>query len=109
MLHEVERQKANKLYSSKRWRKLRKEVLSDNPMCMCPADCGLEATVVDHIEPHRGDMKLFWDRRNLQALAKRCHDSWKQKLEGGRSYDPLKGTDITGQPLDPDHPWYEER
>ena len=21
-------------------------------------------TVVDHIKPHRGDMKLFWDRGN---------------------------------------------
>jgi 5-methylcytosine-specific restriction endonuclease McrA len=34
----------------------------------------MPATVVDHIVPHRGDPKLFWDRSNWQALCKRCHD-----------------------------------
>ena len=29
---------------------------------------------VDHIIPHRGDQKLFWDRNNWQALCKPCHD-----------------------------------
>jgi 5-methylcytosine-specific restriction protein A len=33
-----------------------------------------KATVVDHIIPHRGDEKLFWDRDNWQALCKSCHD-----------------------------------
>lgn len=35
----------------------------------------MAATVVDHIIPHRGDQKLFWDRSNWQALCKSCHDS----------------------------------
>jgi len=30
--------------------------------------------VVDHIQPHRGDQLLFWDRTNWQTLCKRCHD-----------------------------------
>jgi len=80
-------------------------------MCQCP-NCnrkGLPAEVVDHIEPHRGDARLFWKYANLQALAKKCHDSWKQKQEGGRGYDPLKGGDEQGNPNDPNHPWYEER
>ena len=34
----------------------------------------VKATVVDHIIPHRGDQKLFWDRGNWQALCKRHHD-----------------------------------
>ena len=33
------------------------------------------ATVVDHIVPHRGDRKLFWDEKNWQPLCKRCHDT----------------------------------
>ena len=33
-----------------------------------------KATVVDHIQPHRGDPKLFWDQSNWQSLCKRCHD-----------------------------------
>ena len=32
------------------------------------------ATVVDHIIPHRGDKKLFWDERNWQALCESCHN-----------------------------------
>lgn len=32
------------------------------------------ATVVDHIIPHRGDQRLFWDRSNWQPLCKQCHD-----------------------------------
>ena len=34
----------------------------------------MKATVVDHIVPHRGDPKLFWDTDNWQALCKQCHD-----------------------------------
>ena len=30
---------------------------------------------LDHIIPHRGDRRLFWDRNNWQALCKSCHDS----------------------------------
>lgn len=35
----------------------------------------MKATVVDHIVPHRGDDRLFWDEENWQALCKNCHDS----------------------------------
>lgn len=60
------------------------------------------ATVVDHIVPHRGDMKLFWDRDNWQALCKACHDSHKQRLEkSGR----VAGCDLAGLPSDPGHHW----
>jgi 5-methylcytosine-specific restriction protein A len=34
----------------------------------------VKATVVDHIVPHRGDVKLFWDENNWQSLCKSCHD-----------------------------------
>lgn len=37
--------------------------------------------VADHIKPHRGDPKLFWDIDNLQCLCRSCHDSDKAKLE----------------------------
>ena len=32
------------------------------------------ATVVDHIIPHRGDQRLFWDQTNWESLCKECHD-----------------------------------
>jgi 5-methylcytosine-specific restriction enzyme A len=40
------------------------------------------AEVVDHIKPHKGDMKLFWDSNNWQGLTKRDHDR-KTALEDG--------------------------
>jgi 5-methylcytosine-specific restriction enzyme A len=40
------------------------------------------AEVVDHIVPHHGDMKLFWDRKNWQGLTKSDHDR-KTALEDG--------------------------
>jgi len=40
--------------------------------------------VADHIVPHRGDAKRFWDRANLQCLCAHCHNTVKQTMEGGR-------------------------
>ena len=59
-----------------KWQRERKRFLLHNPLC---ATCRREgrlmpATVVDHIVPHRGDERLFWDRTNWQPLCKPCHD-----------------------------------
>ncbi|MEO4040348.1 HNH endonuclease signature motif containing protein [Hoeflea sp. CAU 1731] len=43
--------------------------------------CGKPAKVVDHIIPHKGDRKLFWDRSNWQPLCTPCHSSKKQRQE----------------------------
>ena len=58
------------------WQKARKQYLSAHPLCvMCMKEGQYrKATVVDHIIPHRGDEKLFWDRSNWQSLCKRHHD-----------------------------------
>jgi 5-methylcytosine-specific restriction endonuclease McrA len=37
--------------------------------------------VIDHIIPHRGDERLFWDESNLHAVSKAYHDSTKQSEE----------------------------
>ena len=70
------------LYATSRWRKLRQTQLFKEPLCaMCKAQGRItEATVVDHIEPHRGDMDKFW-HGPFQSLCKRCHDSHKQRFE----------------------------
>ena len=59
-----------------RWRRARKAFLGRHPLCVeCQRDGKLTpATVVDHIVPHRGDQKLFWDQTNWQPLCKDCHD-----------------------------------
>lgn len=45
------------------------------PFCRSCAERGerTKATEVDHIIPHKGDMRLFSDKNNLQSLCKRCH------------------------------------
>ena len=59
-----------------RWRKARAAFLQRNPLCNECMKHGMltPATVVDHVIPHRGDQKLFWDEDNWQALCKSCHD-----------------------------------
>ena len=39
------------------------------------------ASVVDHRIPHRGDMKLFWDKGNWQSLCGPHHSGEKQRQE----------------------------
>lgn len=62
-------------YNSK-WQRDSKSYLKDNPLCvMCKRNGKyVQATVVDHIVPHRGNQKLFWSHSNWQALCKPCHD-----------------------------------
>ncbi|WP_246549152.1 HNH endonuclease signature motif containing protein [Ancylobacter oerskovii] len=60
------------------------------------------AVVVDHIEPHRGDQRLFWDTDNWQPLCEPHHNSTKQREEH-RGFGI--GSDLRGRPLDPKHPW----
>ena len=64
-------------YGSK-WREARAAFLASHPVC---AFCGAIATVVDHIVPHRGDLKLFWRRSNWQPLCASCHNGAKQSAE----------------------------
>lgn len=62
--------------ASKRW-------LDEHPLCV---ECmrrllTVAATVVDHIIPHRGNRRLFWDRTNWQSLCETCHN---KKTGGGQ-------------------------
>jgi len=73
----------------RRWRATSKGFLRAHPFCQC-ADCDegrkalTPATVVDHVIPHRGNMAVFWDPLNWQAMAKRCHDRkrWRESIVG---------------------------
>jgi 5-methylcytosine-specific restriction endonuclease McrA len=95
------------LYKTKQWKLLRERQLQKQGMCECPHCKGakLEANVVDHITPHKGDRKLFFNSKNLQSMAKECHDAFKQSQEkGGAGF--LQGCDKYGNPLSREHEWY---
>ena len=68
-----------------RWQKARAGFLLAHPLCAAHGERGetVAANVVDHIIPHRGDMRLFWDSGNWQALCKRCHDIKTATEDGG--------------------------
>ena len=91
------------LYETASWIKRRKHQLLIEPLCRYCKDMGrvTAATVADHVVPHRGNPEAFFTGE-LQSLCATCHSGPKQREEvTGRK----SGADISGVPLDPDHPW----
>lgn len=58
------------LYYNVKWEKLRKKKIAINPLCEF---CNAAGEDVDHIIDHKGNLKLFYDLKNLQTLCKSCH------------------------------------
>jgi len=98
------------LYSSKRWRALRAQALTrDLFRCQRPG-CGVQLTagrsdktsaVVHHVQPHKGDLELFFDLGNLEAVCWSCH-SGEIQSEEKLGFDSTIGAD--GWPVDPRNP-----
>lgn len=76
--HDQNRPSARERGYTTAWQKARAAFLKLHPFC---EKCGGEATIVDHIIPHRGDQARFWDRHNWQPLCTPCHSSAKQREE----------------------------
>lgn len=77
-----------KLYNLPQWRGphgARRAQLSRQPLCENCLKHGLvvAADTVDHLIPHKGDMRLFLDPENLASLCASCHSSDKQRVEKG--------------------------
>ena len=70
---------------------------------MCEAE-GIthEATVVDHVVPHRGDYQLYWFGA-VQGLCDLHHNSHKKQLE---RHGFVRDIGADGWPLDPGHAVY---
>jgi 5-methylcytosine-specific restriction protein A len=66
------------------WQQARAGFLRKHPLCASHEKKGevVAATVVDHIDPHKGDKAKFWERTNWQPLCKPCHDR-KTVIEDG--------------------------
>jgi 5-methylcytosine-specific restriction protein A len=65
------------------WHKSRRQFLGQHPLCVvCESEGRIEpATVVDHIIPHKGDWRVFWDESNWQSLCEHHHNQ-KTAREG---------------------------
>ncbi|ETT46284.1 HNH endonuclease [Paenibacillus odorifer] len=68
-----------------KWKLARIRYLRHHPLCVHCEERGedIAATVVDHIIPHKGDMRLFWDIKNWQPLCATCHGIKTAKEDGG--------------------------
>ncbi|MBU1567700.1 MAG: HNH endonuclease [Proteobacteria bacterium] len=94
-----------------KWQKARAEFIHDHPLCAhCVKRSILTpAEVVDHINPHKGDIVLFWDRSKWQSLCKQCHDIKTATEDGGFGHEakPVVRCEcgVDGLPLDEKHHW----
>lgn len=104
MQHDNKRESSARRGYNGRWQKYRERYLRENPLCVMHQEQGrtVAAEVVDHIVPHKGGHKLFWDPKNHQALCKQCHDRHKQRLEKSGA---VIGCGLDGVPIDPSHHW----
>jgi 5-methylcytosine-specific restriction protein A len=96
--------KVNRLYLSPRWRKARAAFLTTHPLCALCAKIGRDtaATTVHHKIPHKGDEGLFWDQSKWESSCTPCHSRHQQTKEKSGM---LPGCDVSGFPLDAQHPW----
>jgi 5-methylcytosine-specific restriction enzyme A len=98
---EARRGSSNSRGYTRTWSKRSKRFLDRFPLCgmrpgnlapvmsRCHSDgVRTPADVVDHVVPHRGNVDLFDDELNWQALCYRCHARKSQ-------------TEMTGDPRDP--------
>lgn len=72
---EYVRPSAAKRGYDRHWHEMREQQLRLHPLCQECAKSEIieEATIVDHIVPHRGNKTLFNDPNNWQSLCVRCH------------------------------------
>lgn len=91
-----------RMYDTARWRRRRERQLAEEPLCRMCMQLGrvTEATVADHVVPHRGDSDRFYHGA-LQSLCDSHHSSAKQREEARGYSDAL---DEDGWPSDPRHP-----
>lgn len=90
--------------NSAAWKRLRAEVLAQEPLCRMCSAMGLvvAATDVDHIIDSRDDYTDDNRRENLQSL---CHDCHSLKTAASMGKGVYLGCDANGLPLDPSSAW----
>lgn len=74
------------LYHTQQWKRLRRLVLSQNPLCQ---RCWREvARVVHHIKPAREYPELQYVLENLEALCDSCHNKESQREKTATNLQP---------------------
>jgi len=96
-------------YTTARWQRLRRLKLQINPCCeLCLQQGWVEAAkVVDHCVPINAGGDPFPALDGLMSMCVGCHNGKTRAEQMGKDYR-VKGCDVFGQPLDPNHPWNRE-
>lgn len=95
-------------YSTAAWQRLRKAKLSETPLCETCAMRGrrVVAEHVDHVVSIASGGYAFPALDGLRSLCPPCHSIKTNALDrrGGKGV-AIKGCEVNGLPLDPDHPF----
>lgn len=86
----------HKLYTGRRWRRLRAQILRQQPLCRECLRLGFvqEADVVDHIRGHGPDWREhFFDPQNLQPLCTDCHKAKTAREQAAKARGGLSDFD----------------
>lgn len=78
------------------WERAAEQHRIDNPLCLGCEAAGLvvPTELVDHVEPHRGDMVKFWNRARWQSSCRWHHDVVKPRLEAMLDRGELQVDDL---------------
>ena len=82
-------------YDSARWRRTARAFRATHPFCVNAErgdpGCTLVTEELDHIEPHRGDERLFWNPENWQPMCASCHAAKTARETRGASVAAGRG------------------
>jgi 5-methylcytosine-specific restriction enzyme A len=95
-VREVQRGTARERGYDARWDRASVAFRWAHPLCVGCLALGrvVPADVTDHIEPHRGNKTLFWNRANWQAACSWHHDVVKKRLEQRFDANELAAADL---------------
>jgi hypothetical protein len=93
-----------RLYSTKRWQKLRADQLTRHPWCDMCLGMGVEipATVCNHLDKASKATPEGFFAGPFNSLCKMHHDSTQARQE---NRGQIIGCDERGWPIDPGHHW----
>jgi len=93
-------------YSTRRWERVRKLKMQYEPLCqLCLKQGRIEpAAAVDHVVPINRGGAPFPALDGLMSLCASCHNQKTRHEQLGEDY-AIKGCDVFGRPLDPNHHW----